>query len=70
MVYKVLNNFHIRYNILSYLRNSEYKICEICSIVCKWNNKRIENKFIEFNNRITCFICFKERFFGRKKLKI
>ena len=45
----IIKDYYVKKIIFSFIRNHEYKVCDICKNVCRWNNKKIANtmKLIE-----------------------
>ena len=65
----IIKDYYVKKIIFSFIRNHEYKVCDICKNVCRWNNKKIANKHLEFNKEIICYNCFVKRFFNGLNLK-
>ena len=65
----IIKDFYIKTIIFSFIRNHEYKVCDLCYKICRWNNKKINSKHLEFNKEIICFECFIDRFFTGLNLK-
>ena len=66
----MINDYYLKKNILSFIRNHEYKRCDKCKKVCRWNNKKINLKHLEFNNEVKCYECFVDTFFKGLNIKI
>ena len=58
----VMNNTDLLGEILSYFRSKYYKKCYECDQVCSYSKTRQELEFVEWENYVCCFECFRNNF--------